>query len=171
MKNFALLFVVISIMTSCSQNKIAFINVPVLMKEYKALKAFDEEMKNEQDKLRKEIESLIEPYQLKVDAYYKNVGQMSVAARAETEKVLQQEQAALEAQQDKFKQQLEQQRVDGLEAINANMAEFVEDYAKSKGFQYVLATEGTKTVIYGDDKLNITEEVLAELNRIYIDKK
>ena len=171
MKNYTLLFLVILITMSCSQNKIAFVDVAFLMKEYEGLKAFDEEVKNEQDKLRKEIESLIEPYQVKVDEYYKNVGKMSAAARTDTEQALQQEQDAIEAQQEKFKQQLEKQRVDGLEAINKEIAEFVESHAKSKGFQLVFASAGTETVIYGDDKLNITQEVLTELNRIFKEKK
>ncbi|MCK5469483.1 MAG: OmpH family outer membrane protein, partial [Cyclobacteriaceae bacterium] len=156
---------------SCSQNKITFIDVALLMKEYEGLKAFDKEVKDEQDKLRKEIESLIEPYQAKVDAYYKNVGEMSASTKTETEQALQQEQTALEAQQEKFKQQLEKQRLDGLETINKEIAEFVENYAKSKGFQLVLTTSGTETVIYGDDKLDITQEVLTELNRLYNEKK
>lgn len=108
---------------------------------------------------------------MKVDAYYKNVGKMSAGTRTETEKALQQEQEAIEAQQEKFKQQLEEQRLEGLETINKEIAEIVESYAKSKGFQFVLATEGTKTVIYGNDKLDITQEVLTELNRIYSEKK
>ena len=171
MKNLTLLFAIILFIMSCSQNKITFIDVALLMKEYEGLKAFDKEVKDEQDKLRKEIESLIEPYQAKVDAYYKNVGKMSASTKTETEQALQQEQTALEAQQEKFKQQLEKQRLDGLETINKEIAEFVENYAKSKGFQLVLTTSGTETVIYGDDKLDITQEVLTELNRLYNEKK
>ena len=170
MKNFTLLFSVVLLTISCSQNKIAFIDVALLMKEYEGLKAFDKEVKNEQDKLRKEIESLIEPYQVKVDAYYKNVGKMSAGTRTETEQALQQEQTALEAQQEKFKLQLEKQKLDGLEAINKEIADFVEIYAKSKGFQLVFATAGTETVIYGDDKLDITQEVLTELNSLFNEK-
>jgi len=88
MKSFTLLIAVILLTMSCSQNKIAFIDVAVLMKEYEGLKVFDEEMKNEQDKLRKEIESLIEPYQLKVDEYYKNIEKMSAGTKTATEQAL-----------------------------------------------------------------------------------
>ncbi len=167
MKSFTLIFAVIFLMMSCSQNQIAYIDIEVLMKEYEGLKAFDEEIEAEQDKLRKEIESLIEPYQVKVGEYYKNVGKMASATRTATEQALQQEQAAIENQQEKFMQKLEKQRMDALEAINKEIAEFVEGYAKSKGFQLVLVTSGTGTIIYGEDKLNITQEVLNELNRIF----
>ena len=170
MRSFTLLIAVILLTISCSQNKIAFIDVAVLMKEYEGLKVFDEEMKNEQDKLRKEIESLIEPYQVKVDEYYKNIGKMSTAVKTATEQALQQEQAAIEAEQEKFKQKLEKQRLDGLETINNEIAEFVDSYAKLKGFQLVFATAGTETVIYGDEQLDITQDVLTELNRLFNEK-
>ena len=170
MKSFTLLFLTILLITSCSQNKITFIDVGVLMKEYEGLKALDKEIKEEQDKLRMEIKSLIEPYQVKVDTYYKNVAKMSAKKRSKTESALQKEQKAIDQLQDKYMEQLEKMRIERLEAINNEIAEFVKGYAKSKGFQLVLGTSGTETVIYGEDKLDITQEVLSELNELFKDK-
>ena len=170
MKNFILLFSSLLLMFSCSQNKMVYIDVGVIMKDYEGMKAFEEKMEDETVQLRKEIESLIEPYQLKVEAYYKEVGQMSEAQKSAKELDLQEEQAAINEQQDKFMQQLEDHKLKGLEAINLEIAVFVEDYAKSKGFQIVFGTLGTETVIYGSDKLDITAEVLTELNRLYGEK-
>jgi outer membrane protein len=146
-------------MASCTQNKIAYVDMGSIMKDYDGLKAFDEEMEAEKDQLRKEIESLIEPYQLKVDEYYKKVDKMSAAEKSSAELALQQEQTAINEQQDKFMQQIEEQRLEGLEAINDEI-----------GFQMVFGTLGTETVIYGEEKLNITQEVLIELNRLYSEK-
>ena len=171
MKTYTLIFAAIILMISCSQNQIAYIDVGILMQDYEGLKAFDEKMEAERDKLRKEIESLIEPYQVKVDEYYKNVGKMSATARTETEQALQQEQAAIQDQQDKFKEQLEKQRLEALEAINEEIALFVEGYAESQGLKLVLGTSGTATVIYGEEKLDITQEVLTELNRLFLEEK
>jgi outer membrane protein len=170
MKNFVFLFIAFLWMASCTQNKIAYVDMGSIMKDYDGLKAFDEEMEAEKDQLRKEIESLIEPYQLKVDEYYKKVDKMSAAEKSSAELALQQEQTAINEQQDKFMQQIEEQRLEGLEAINDEIADYVEEYAKSKGFQMVFGTLGTETVIYGEEKLNITQEVLIELNRLYSEK-
>ena len=170
MKNFVFLCIAVLLTASCTQNKIAYVDMGSIMREYEGLKAFDEEMEAERDQLRKEIESLIEPYQLKVEEYYKNVGRMSAAEKSSAELALQQEQSAINEQQDKFMQQLEEERLEGLEAINEEIAAYVEEYAKSKGYQLVLGTLGTETVIYGEDKLNITQEVLIELNRLYSEK-
>lgn len=167
MKNFVLLFTMILLMASCLQNKIAFVDMGIIMKEYKGLNAFNEEMEAEKDQSRKEIESLIEPYQLKVEEYYKDVSKMSAAEKSSAELALQQEQNAINEQQDKYMQQLDKQRLEGLETINEEVATYVEEYASSNGYQIVFGTLGTETVIYGEDKLNITQEVLSELNRLY----
>ena len=171
MKNLSLIFAVIFLMMSCSRNQVAFINVEELMEEYEGLKAFDKEFEAEQDKLRKEIESLIEPYQFKVDEYYKNVGNMSAANRIATEQSLQQEQAAIQEQQDEFMQQLDDQKLKALESIHEEIADFVKSYAESKGIKIVLGSLGTETVIYGEAQLNITQEVLSELNRLFLEEK
>ena len=170
MKNFILLFSSLLLMYSCSQNKMAYVDVGHILKEYERMNAFNEEMEDETVQLRKEIESLIEPYQADVEEYYKNVGRMSETQKSATELALQEAQKAINEQQDKFMQQLEDQRLKGLEDLNGEIAVFVEDYAKSKGLQIVFGTLGTQTVVYGSDKLNITEEVLSELNKLYVNK-
>ena len=170
MKNFVFLFIAFLLMASCTQNKIAYVDMGTIMMDYEGLKALNQEMEAEKDQLRKEIESLIEPYQLKVEEYYKKVGRLSAAERTAAELALQQEQSAINEQQDKFMQQLEEQRLEGLETINEEIAAYVEEYAKSKGYQLVLGTLGTETVIYAENKLNITQEVLIELNRLYSEK-
>ena len=167
MKNFILLFSSLLLMYSCSQNKMAYVDVGHILKEYERMNAFNEEMEDETVQLRKEIESLIEPYKADVEEYYKNVGRMSETQKSATELALQEAQKAINEQQDKFMQQLEDHKLEGLEAINLEIAVFVEDYAKSKNLQIVFGTLGTETVIYGSDKMDITEEVLTELNRLY----
>ena len=167
MKNLILLLASGLLILSCSQNKMAYIDVGQIMKEYEGMKAFNVEMEDETVQLRKEIESLIEPYQADVEEYYKNVGGMSETQKSATELALQEAQKAINEQQDKFMQQLEDHKLEGLEAINLEIADFVEDYAKSKSLQIVFGTLGTETVIYGSDKMDITEEVLTELNRLY----
>ena len=170
MKYKALIFVAILFLASCSGHQVAYIDLEVIMEEYEGLKAFDRELEAERVKLRKEIESLIEPYQLKVDEYYQNVGSMSASTKSATELALQQEQAAIEEQQDKYMQQLEEMRLSSLEDINNKIAEFVADYAQSLGYKMVLGTSGTETVVYGEEELNITQEVLAALNKQYLEE-
>ena len=44
---------------------------------------------------------------------------------------------------------------------------FVADYAKAKGFQLIIGTSGKGTVMYGDEKMNVTADILDLLNKDY----
>ena len=59
MKNFVLLFIAFLLMASCTQNKIAFVDMGSIMKDYEGLKAFDEEMEAKAAKVMQSSEFTI----------------------------------------------------------------------------------------------------------------
>ena len=103
--------------------------------------------------------------------YIKALGALAVILALAFTTASAQEQAAIQEQQDKFMQQLDEKRLKALETINEEIAVFVKSYAESKGIRIVLGTSGTEAVIYGEDELNITREVLTELNRLFLEEK
>ena len=159
MKNLILVAFVI-LFTSCNQTKIAYINVEDLMKDYEATKALEEKLKARQEEMTKELDSIGAPFQLKVQDYYQNANKMSAQKRAETEQALQQEQQILQARQQQAGQVLQMENQTLSEDLTKKVDSFVADYAKSKGIQLVLGTSGNGTVMYGDDKLNVTQDIL-----------
>ncbi len=55
-----------------------------------------------------------------------------------------------------------------IEELNKEIESFLEDYAGSNGYSYILGTsQQTKAVMYGKPSLNVTEEVLESLNENY----
>jgi len=152
------------VLASCNQTKIAYINVEDLMKEYEGTKALEETLKEKQDAMAKELDSLSAPFQTKVQEYYQNAQKMSAQKRAETEQGLQQEQQMLQLKQQQASQSLQQENQVLSEAITKKVDSFVTDYAKLKGFNLVLGTSGNGTVMYGDETLNITNDILVILN-------
>jgi len=58
------------VLTSCSQSKIAYIDVEELMKEYEGSKALEVTLKAKQEQMAKELDSIGAPFQQKVQAYY-----------------------------------------------------------------------------------------------------
>ncbi|WP_298364931.1 OmpH family outer membrane protein [uncultured Lutibacter sp.] len=152
-------------LVSCNQTNIAYINVEDLMKDYEGTKALEETLKGKQEIMAKELDSISAPFQQKVQEYYKNAQKMSAAKRAETEQALQQENQMLQAKQQQASQSLQQENQTLSEAITKKVDSFVADYAKAKGLHLVLGTSGNGTVMYGDDKLNITNEILEVLNK------
>lgn len=163
-----LLVAFVILFTSCNQTKIAYINVEDLMKDYDATRALEEKLKARQEEMTKELDSIGAPFQLKVQEYYQNANKMSAQKRAETEQALQQEQQILQARQQQAGQALQQENQTLSEALTKMVDSFVADYAKAKGIQLVFGTSGNGTVMYGDDKLNVTSDILEILNENYV---
>jgi outer membrane protein len=52
-------------------------------------------------------------------------------------------------------------------SIIAQINSFVQDYAKRKGYDLVLGAEGTGSIYYGSKSMDITNDVLAAMNKDY----
>jgi outer membrane protein len=160
-----LLVAFVIVFASCNQTKIAYINVEDLMKDYDGTKALEETLKEKQEVMAKELDSISAPFQTKVQEYYQNAQKMSASKRAETEQALQQEQQGLQARQQQAGQVLQQENQKLSEAITKKVDSFVSVYSKTNGLNLVLGTSGNGTVMYGDDNLNVTSAILELLNK------
>ena len=160
-----LLFLAIAIvLVSCNQNKVAYIDVEVLMKDYEATKELETSLKAKQEKMAKELDSISAPFQLKVQQYYKNQQKMSAKKRSEVEGVLQQEQQFLQSKQQQASQLLQMENQEKSEILTKRVDSFVADYAKLNGFKLILGTSGKGTVLYGEDSMDVTTDILEILN-------
>ena len=162
-----LLVAFVILFTSCNQTKIAYINVEDLMKGYDATKALEEKLKAKQEEMTKELDSIGAPFQLKVQEYYQNANKMSAQKRAETEQALQQEQQILQARQQQASQELQLENQKSSELLTQRVDSVVEIYANSKNLDLVVGTSGKGTVLYGNENLDITQEILEILNAEY----
>lgn len=160
-----LLIVVFAVvLSSCSQTKIAYIDVEEVMGDYKAMIALDEEMTAKQQQIAGELQGSQAAFQAKVQEYYKNSPSMSASKKQEAEQALQQEGQMLQQQQQQASQMLEQENLTKSEVLIKTIDSIVADYSKTKGFGIVLGTQGNGTVMYGDDALNVTTDIVALLN-------
>jgi outer membrane protein len=155
------------VLASCNQTKVAYVDVEVLMKDYEGTKALETKMKEKQEAKAKELDSLTAPFQAKVQNYYQAAQSMSPQKRAETESALQQEQQFLQAQQQQASQELQKETQESYEVITKVVDSLVGNYAKSNGYNMIFGTSGKGTVMYGDENLDITKQVLEMLNKEY----
>jgi outer membrane protein len=155
------------VLASCNQTKVAYVDVEVLMKDYEGTKALESKMKEKQEAKAKELDSLTAPFQAKVQNYYKSAQSMSPQKRAEAEGALQQEQQFIQAQQQQASQELQTETQESYEAITKVVDSLVGSYAKSNGYNIIFGTSGKGTVMYGDENLDVTKQVLEMLNKEY----
>lgn len=158
------------LLSSCTQTKIAYIDVADVMTEYKAMVDLGEEMSAKQQEIAVGLQGAQAAFQAKVQEYYKNEKTMSTAKKQETEQSLQQEGQMLQQQQQQMSQMLEQENQTKSEVLIKTIDSVVTSYSKTKGFAIVLGTQGNGTVMYGDDALNISSEIVNILNADYIEE-
>ncbi len=168
MKKFGIIAILTISLISCTQTKIAYVDVEELMKEYKGTKEAEAEMKVKSEKLKSELDSLVLAWETKAREYQQKAPKMSAKSRAEQEQVLMQEQQAIGQRQQIIQQQVQQQGQESLKILSKEINDFVKNYAKEKGYNFVLGTTGESgTVMYGEEKADITDEVLVQLNKAY----
>ncbi len=170
MKKIILLLTVIFTLASCTQ-KIAYVDIEVLMKGFEEAKTMEADLKAKQDNLKFSLDSLAFGFQEKVEDYQRKVGSMTPQMRQQMEQKLGQEQQQIQGQQQQASAMLQQLSQEGLGVLTKKVDSFVAEYAKDKGYTMVLGTNGKGTVMYADEKLNITEPVLEKLNAAYKKKK
>ncbi len=169
MKRIFILLAFVALLTSCTQQtKIAYVDVEELMKEYKGTKEAEATMKVKSEKLKAELDSLVGGWQNRARIYQEKSQGMSNKVRAEREQVLMQEQQQINQRQQTIQQQVQAEGQKSLEALSREINDFVKNYAIEKGYNFVLGTTGDNgTVMYGEEKADITDDVLVQLNKSY----
>ena len=121
------------------------------------------------DRRGKKLEKDANDFQSKVD---KGLLTTSVA-QAQYQKLQQQQQEYQEYAVRKQQEMAEEQQVMMNQIANA-IAEFVEEYNQTHQYAMILSTSGnilTSPVVIGEDRLDLTEDLLAGLNAAYIKTK
>ena len=168
MKRFFIAVGFVLVLTSCNQTKIAYVNIEEILKEYEGSKNAEELMKAQSDRIMAELEPMTREFQAKVMEFQKNAPKLSATAKAEQEQQLMQEQQMIQQRQQMAQQQVQQEGRQIYIDMDKKVDSLISVFAKSKGYSFVLGTSAsTKSVIYGDEAANITDEVLKSLNSSY----
>jgi outer membrane protein len=171
MKKLAVVFSLMMLMASCNQVKIAYVDVEEILKEYDGAKKAEEEMKAKSQAISQQLDQLAQPLQAKIQEYQNNKNNLSASARQKKESELMQEQQMFQQQQQMAQQQVQAEGQRMFEEMNSDIESFLEDYGKTNGYTYILGSSmQTKSVLYGEASLNITDEVIDALNESYTEE-
>lgn len=171
MKKLAVVFSLMMLMASCNQVKIAYVDVEEILKEYDGAKKAEEDMKAKSQEISQQLDQMALPLQQKIQEYQKNKDNLSASARQKKESELMQEQQMFQQQQQMAQQQVQAEGQRMFEEMNSDIESFLEEYGKSKGYTYILGSSmQTKSVLYGEASLNITDAVIDALNENYADE-
>jgi outer membrane protein len=165
MKNIIITLIAVVSLTACTQQKIAYVDSAELMKEYHGMKDYEKELKKQEKAFQAKYEQKVAEIQTQYQEFQKNAKKMGRKKAEARNFELNQMYQQLQQQQQAESYQLQQESQAKMSELLKEVTGFVSDYGKKNTYTYILGTsEVSGTVLYGDEKLDITDVVLEALN-------
>ncbi len=162
MKKILIVLVSILTLTSCTQ-KIGFVNTEKLIQDYKGTKAAEAVLKEKSTKMQADLTRM-------KTAFDEKVKKMSKRQLNKQMNALNQENNFIQQQMQNAQYALQGESQKSLEKVSKKVNDFVKKYAKDNGYKFILGTvELNGSVMYGDEEVDITYDILKELNNSYVE--
>jgi len=167
MKKLLLVVLLAAGLTSCNEQKTAYVDTSKLIQEYKEMKEVEAEFTAKSDSIKGELDTMAQDFQKEVEDYQANMNSMSVDKRKEVEQTLMRKQQMIQQQQQMRGNQLREESDTVIDSIVSKVKGYVKDYGKDNGYTYIFGSNESANIMYAKDGLDITEEILEKLNAEY----
>ncbi|NGM73361.1 OmpH family outer membrane protein [Sphingobacterium sp. SGL-16] len=153
-------------------DKIVYVNADTLSAQYEYFKDAKAKLEGKAKKAQENLQSKGQAFQRELAEAEQKAATMSASERQATEERLARKQQELAQLNQNASASLAQDEQSEMTAVYNSITEYLTKHAKDNGYQYVLTYSKTNpAVIYADEKLDITKEVVAALNKEYKAKK
>lgn len=158
--------------TQVAAAQIVYVNVDTLLEKYEYFKDIRTKLEEKAKKAQADLQSRSNAFQREVADYQQKAATMSAADRQSTEERLARKQDELARHNQNASTSFAQEEASENEKLYARITEYLKKHAQENGFKYVLTYSATSPgVLYADESLEITDEVLAALNAEYAKEK
>jgi outer membrane protein len=151
-----------------SANTIVFVNADTLLTNYDYYKAVKAKLQTLSQQAQAELAAKGTAFQKEVAAYQKSASSLTPMQKAATEKRLAKKQQDLQTLGQSTSQQLQEEEANQNTKLYDRIATYLKNYTKLKGYKIVLTySRANPSMLYGDDSLDVTKDVLTGLNEEY----
>jgi outer membrane protein len=152
--------------------QIVYVNSDSLLNNYEYFKEIRTQFEDKAKKAQADLQSKGNAFQKEVADYQKNAGTMSAEQRANTEERLARKQDELGRLNQNASASLAQQEAEENEKLYNKVSAFLKKHAEENGYKLVLTySKSNPTVLYADESLEVTNEVVKGLNAEYAKEK
>jgi outer membrane protein len=152
---------------------IAYVNIDTLLNNYDYYFEMQQDLGEKQKSSQAELQSRSQSYQKSLQDFQYKV-QKGLVTRSTAEQMqrelMKEEQELMKLREQLSMQLAEEEQVMNRVLINEIM-EFLEGYNADGRYDYIFSTSFGSNILYADDSLNITNEVLNGLNQNYTESK
>ena len=151
-----------------SKDKIVYLNSDSLSEKYQYFKDIKSKLENKVKKAQADLQAKSAAFQREVAEYQKNAATMSATDRQATEQKLARKQDELARLDQTASSSLAKDESEEFNNVYNKITEFLKKHASDNGYKLVLTySKSNPTVLYADPSLEITNEVIKQLNEEY----
>lgn len=161
-----------SLATQPVAEQIVYVNSDTLLENYEYFKEIRTRLEEKAKKAQADLQSRSTAFQREIADYQQKAPTMSAADRQSTEERLARKQDELARHQQNAGTAFAQEEADENEKLYTKITEYLKEHAKENGYKLVLTySTASPSVLYADESLEITQEVLTALNAAYEKEK
>ena len=147
--------------------KVAYINSDSLLNNYEFFKEMENKLEEKRKKLEAEFQNRAQGLQSEINNFQQSAGNMTISQARAVEEDLLKKQQNLRQYQDQLTQQLLNEEAEINERLYNKVSEYLKEYGSRNNLELVLTYQKGSGVLYANDSLNITTEVVKGLNELY----
>jgi outer membrane protein len=144
---------------------IFYVDADTLFERYNFYKATKASLEKREDSIKTLLEKRSEALQNEAAQYQEKAQGMTDAQRQQTESALMAKQQTLVALKDNLLAKLQTEQNALNDSVNNHMQQKIKAFVKGKNIAYIVGYHRTGEVLYANDSLNITNEVVLDLNK------
>jgi outer membrane protein len=170
----ALLIIALSVsIVSCNKNadvkevKTAYVDTSLLMKEYTEAKDLEAKYKAKSEEKGRQLEAEINRFKQEAASFQSQAQANGQAWAQQKGAELQKREQQLGQAQQALAQELQQESGTEMDSLVTGVKKFIKAYGKEKGYAYIYGTGDAATILYAEDKFDITKDVIKALNEKY----
>ncbi|PYF72505.1 periplasmic chaperone for outer membrane proteins Skp [Pedobacter nutrimenti] len=150
------------------KDQIVYVNSDSLLTKYQYFKDLQAKMETKTKAAQGDMGAKTQAFQREVAQYQQQQNTLPADQRAATEQRLARKQQELQAYQQNAGSALQRDQAAEQEKLYDKVADYLKVYAKKKGFKMVLTySKGNSAILFADESLDVTSEVIKGLNEGY----
>lgn len=150
--------------------KTAYIDTEKLMKEYQEFKDFEAKFKSMSDRMKNELDSDAKKFQRDVLELQQQAQSKGMEWAQKRQAELERRQQTLAEKEQNYMKKFQDESAVERDSMVSRMKDFIKDYGKEKGYDYIYGTGDAASVLYAKEEYNLTDEVLDLLHKQYEEK-
>lgn len=147
--------------------KTAYVDTSELMKQYTEAKDLEAKYKTKAEEKGRQLEAEIARFKQEAASFQSQAQANGQAWAQQKGAELQKKEQQLSYAQQALSQELQQESGKEMDSLVSGVKKFIKAYGKDKGYAYIYGTGDAASILYAEDKFDITKEIIKALNDKY----